>query len=104
MAAENYLSEGDMAVAESLYVDAAAKMRDIIAQVSRATGVSADAILGDSRVANIAAARQMVMSIAQRQGMSTTRIGKLLQRDHTTVMHGIAAHEKRVRSIAQSTE
>lgn len=104
MGDEGYLSADDIAVAKRLYVASAEKMRDILKQVSRETGVSVDAILGSSKVAAISAARQMVMAISAREGMSTTRIGKLLQRDHTTVMHGIAAHEKRVRSIAQSTE
>jgi chromosomal replication initiation ATPase DnaA len=35
------------------------------------------------------------MWLASRAGHSTTAIGRELGRDHTTIMHGIKAHEKR---------
>ncbi len=70
-------------------------VRQIAAQVSEATDVPYKAIMGVRRDARTVQARQLVMYIARRQGLSLTRIGMAMNRDHTTVMHGIRAEEKR---------
>jgi chromosomal replication initiation ATPase DnaA len=40
-------------------------------------------------------ARQELMFVLREQGLSWELVGQCLCRDHTTVMHGYAAHKKR---------
>ena len=70
-------------------------MREIVAQVSRETGVAVADIMGDSRNRNIASARQRAMFIGHERGLSTSQIGAYLSRDHTSVLHGIRREKER---------
>lgn len=48
-------------------------------------------LLGECRTADIVIARQAAMALGRRVlGYSLIRIGRLMHRDHTTVMHGIS--------------
>lgn len=51
--------------------------------------VSAQDILGESRTRSIAQARQVVFYRLHTSGFSLSQIGRLLQRDHSTVLHGV---------------
>lgn len=62
-------------------------------QVMRATAayydISAEALTGPSREMRFARARQVGMYLARRlTPQSTTAIGRVFKRDHTTVLHG----------------
>lgn len=70
-------------------------IRQIALAVAEETGVPFKAIMGVRRDARTVQARQLVMYIARRQGLSLQRIGYAMCRDHTTVLHGIRAEEKR---------
>ena len=62
----------------------------IIDTVWRETGVTRDAILSRSRDMKTTQARQLVMWLARwHTGMSFPRIGQMLGRDHSTVMHAV---------------
>lgn len=53
-------------------------------------GAPRDLVLGVARQADVALARHVAMALGQRcLGYSLPRIGKLLHRDHTTVLHGV---------------
>ena len=65
------------------------KIRTIIREVAKITGVSQDDILSSKRDRVTARARQMVMWKAHREGHSLTQIGTVLDRDHTSVLHGV---------------
>jgi chromosomal replication initiation ATPase DnaA len=68
----------------------------IVREVSDATGIAAADIYGKSRMADIVRARQMVMYIARHNTkMSMQQIGKALNRDHSTVSHGVRAEAAR---------
>lgn len=67
----------------------------IVQQVARETGVSAEAIRGTSRKREVAHARQRVMFLLRQRGWSYPRIGWQLNRDHTTVQHGVRAERER---------
>lgn len=67
----------------------------IVAEVSAATGISANEIMGRKKWGQISAARQMVYYIALRNGLSLPAIGRVFGRDHTTVLHGINAEKAR---------
>ena len=70
-------------------------MGEMAAEVAAATGVSVEALLGQSRVGEIAQARQALMHRAHAAGRGLSQIGRWLDRDHSTVLHGVRAHEKR---------
>ena len=71
-------------------------MSQIVDQVSSLHCVSRADILGTSRVAKIICARQHCYTLARQGGKSFLAIGRFFNRDHTTVIYGIKAHEKRV--------
>jgi chromosomal replication initiation ATPase DnaA len=68
----------------------------IIQQVCRAHGLPVPWVLGKSRVQRIVRARQEIMWKLNLLGLSMPQIGKRLNRDHTTVLHGIRKHQKRI--------
>jgi chromosomal replication initiation ATPase DnaA len=72
------------------------KIRTIIAHVAKITGVPQDDILSPKRDRVTARARQMVMWKAHQEGHSLPAIGKVLQRDHTSVLHGVRAINRRL--------
>jgi chromosomal replication initiation ATPase DnaA len=62
----------------------------IIDLVAAEFEVLREAIISERRDAEPALARHVVMALAQRQlAYSLPRIGRLIGRDHTTVLHGI---------------
>jgi hypothetical protein len=70
-------------------------VRQIASAVAEQTDVPFKAIMGVRRDTRTVQARQLVMYIARRQGLSLARIGYAMCRDHTTILHGIRAEEKR---------
>lgn len=72
-----------------------ARVDAIVRAVSEATGISRIAIYSQSRRREIAHARQIVMHEAHKQGLSVNQIARALNRDHTTILHGIRAEETR---------
>jgi chromosomal replication initiation ATPase DnaA len=59
--------------------------------VAQAFNVDRGAVLGHSRAANVAAARQLLYWLLRQDGMSYPAIGALVGRHHTTIMHGVRA-------------
>lgn len=73
-------------------------MRSILRHVAEETGVSAAELIGQGRKASIVRARQYAMyRMRQETRQSLPQIGAFLGgRDHTTVLHGVRAHAKRM--------
>jgi hypothetical protein len=68
----------------------------VASAVAAEFGVTLEDLLGERRHAPIAEARQVAMALGQRCcGYSLPRIGRLLRRDHTTVLHGIRTVARR---------
>lgn len=64
--------------------------RKIAVSMARRYGASVDDIFGRRRFPEAVAARSHVWSILyQEHGYTMARIGRIWQRDHTTIMHGI---------------
>lgn len=61
----------------------------ILAQVADAHGLTPDDLRGPSRVGPAVIARRHAMAALSAAGASTTAIGRALNRDHTTVSHGL---------------
>ncbi len=67
----------------------------IVACVAERFGVTVDQIMSDTRKQPIAAARQAAMrAIWVKYGDSTPVIGRMFNRDHTTVMHALGKINK----------
>lgn len=63
--------------------------REIIARVAKLHDVEPDEITGPSRAPELCEARRSVMLELKAKGWSTPRIGRLLNRDHSTVVYGL---------------
>ena len=78
--------------------------RSIIAEACEAHGVSTASIMGISRAQSIAFARQHCYWKMWKAGMSFTDIGKVLNRDRTTVRHGVAMIARAMHCQARAKE
>lgn len=59
--------------------------------------VTRDTLIGRRRTRSIAEARHHLMWILRVVlGLSLPRIGSLLERDHTTIIHGVRKHAERM--------
>lgn len=67
----------------------------IVERVAEDAGVKTADILGESRIQPVAHARQRVYAVARDAGFSLTHIARAMGRDHTSIIHGIRAEEKR---------
>jgi chromosomal replication initiation ATPase DnaA len=72
--------------------------RHIVIEQAQIYNVQPSDIMSLCRIAGISKARHAVMWNIKKSipGISDRQIGNLLDRDRTTVIHGIAAHEKRM--------
>lgn len=73
-------------------------MRTITRAFAEDTDFSVAQLIGPCRSQSLARARQELMWILRRQGRwSLPQIGRFLGcRDHTTILHGVRAHQKRL--------
>ena len=72
-------------------------MGDVLAAVAAEFAVPVEAIRGRRKTQQVAWARQAAMWVARRHtAASLPRIGQLLRRDHSTVLHGVRATEARI--------
>ena len=85
--------QAETAAGRSLRLDNISMM---VVDVAAEAGIPPAAILGPRRDKRTAQARQAVMYMARLDGHSLNDIGRVLSRDHTTIMHGIKAHEARM--------
>lgn len=74
-------------------------IREVINKAGQLYGVSSDDILGKSRAAELIKPRFAVYYLLnKRLGLSHVEIGKIMQRDHTSVMAGIKRAEELIGS------
>jgi len=66
-----------------------ARIADIVTLASEMALVNRQAILGRSRVHRVVRIRQACMAVARENGHSLCQIGRVMNRDHSTVSHGI---------------
>lgn len=65
------------------------ELSQLIGTVALMCGVDQSLILGRARHFAASEPRQIAMWVAYRRGYSTVQIGAALNRDHTTVLHGL---------------
>lgn len=68
---------------------AAATGLELVAQIARQYGLTASDLIGPSRVRSVCIVRWRAMKALRDKGRSLSSIGRLLRRDHTTVIHGL---------------
>ena len=92
----DYLTSADMDRAEQIRRLAPVNEVSAIAEaVALLIGLTVDDIMGRRRGQPAVEARQLVMYVAWRRGFSKCAIGRAMDRDHSTVVHGIRAEAER---------
>jgi hypothetical protein len=80
-------------------VDTRVLIEDVIVAVAEESGHTRDEIVSDRRQRSLVIARQVAMHLSRAHTLrSLTEIGRRLRRDHTTVIFGIQAHQRRAQS------
>lgn len=69
-------------------------IREIAVDVCRGHGIPLSQVLSESRVRRIARVRQEIMWRSYEAGHSLPKIGRVLNRDHTTVLWGVRQYER----------
>jgi chromosomal replication initiation ATPase DnaA len=68
-------------------------MAQIAQAVSLAHGITVADLRGPSRLKPVSEARQEFMALAMGEGrFSSPQVGRWLNRDHSTVLHGVKRH------------
>lgn len=69
---------------------------DVLKVVAKETSVTVEDIISKTRIQNITEARQLFCYvIRERYGIPFVKIGKLINRDHATILHSVKAHKNR---------
>lgn len=71
------------------------RLSAIAGPIAEAYGIPLSDMRGESKERRFVWPRQEAMLAMREAGFSTPRIGQFFRRDHSTVMHGIAAARKR---------
>ena len=71
------------------------RSRGLLEPVLQRHGITWKQVAGKVRVTAIVAARHECMWVLRHAGMSFPKIGRFMNRDHTTVLHGVRQHELR---------
>lgn len=71
----------------------------IVKDVAKARGFSAQELLGASRNQNLVLARHEAMYLCSKSGKSYVLIGRIFGKDHTSVMHGVRKHAERLERL-----
>ena len=89
------LTSAEIAACKAVASSAHTRARPVILAILKECRVTVEELTSDTRTDRIAHARQIIMAALHDRGFSTTEIGGLLGRDHTTVIHGIRAANAR---------
>lgn len=73
----------------------------IINKVASEHGVTFEDVMGNSRMQHVIYARHECFNALQNAGLSSSQVGRLMGRDHTTVLHGAKRHRERASRLAR---
>ena len=73
------------------------RYRNLIKTVAKAYGFTYEDMIGRNKTHYCVVARQHCYATLLNCGLSYSAVGRLMDRDHTTVMHGIEQHEYRIK-------
>ena len=100
---ERTLTAVDLARCDCIAALGAGAVKPFVDAVSAATGIAARRFYSEERTAQISEARQLVMFVAHQSGVSIRKIALGLNRDRSTVLHGIRQEEQRRTRIEGKT-
>ena len=89
----SFLTDADRAQIRDIHKRAS--IRQITREVCEEAEIPVCLVLGPGRDAHLCRVRETIYDIATRHGFSLTQIGRVFQRDHTTVMSGLRNIRKR---------
>lgn len=76
----------------------------VIAIVSHLTDLTVEEIRGEGRNSKTLAARCAIANILRfHLGYSTPHIGRILKRDHSTILHSLRKHSPAIKSLIENT-
>ncbi|WP_103173750.1 helix-turn-helix domain-containing protein [Paracoccus sp. SY] len=88
-----FLTDADRAAIQ--LIKQRSKVRAIAKQVCDETGMDYALVMGRCREAHICQVRHLIWAIAQQNGASLAQIGRVFNRDHTTILSGIQSEKRR---------
>jgi chromosomal replication initiation ATPase DnaA len=68
---------------------------EFVADISRQYKITTATLLGESRARHIVSARREVAEHLHDQGLSSVQIGRLLNRDHTSILHLLKTNNRK---------
>jgi chromosomal replication initiator protein len=90
------LDPSDLHRARAISIRLPSKTHAAMREWSEACAIPLDVLLGPSRERWVVEARQGLMWVLRnRLGLSFPEIGRAMKRDHSTVVHGVKAEERR---------
>lgn len=91
------LQEMDVCIGcgQPLIKSPAAKYRHIISELAAAHGVEFAEVMGDCRTKLLVEARQACFAMLMGLGLSSAHVGRMMNRDHSTVLYGVKQHRMR---------
>ena len=91
----------EQAARQELWHKAKSSLPDMLEQVAAGLGEPLVLLLGDSRLSPLVWHRQAAAAIVYRlTGASTTRVGRMMNRDHTTIVNSIRRMEHHIDAVA----
>ena len=76
----------------------------VLKEIADLHGVSLELMKGDARNGNLVKARQHAYYELHLLGFSSSHVGRIMRRDHSTVLHGIRVHKDRMRRMDEAEE
>jgi chromosomal replication initiator protein len=95
---EEELERGHERALEPLHPHTRPSLNAVAQAIAAEYGLPMATVLGRSRYAHVAHARQALYAALRAQGLSLPAIGRFMQRDHTTILYGIQAHRERLKA------
>lgn len=81
------------------------RWRRILAEVAKAHGLTTADLIGQRRARHVIRARQEAYHRLYRETkLSLPEIGRRMKRDHTSILHGVRAHHRRLKAARAATE
>lgn len=77
---------------------------ELCANVGAAYSVTLEQLQGASKEGSIVKARAHCYALLMKLGLSSARIGRLLNKDHSTVLHGAKKHAERIAKSRKATQ
>ena len=75
---------------------------DLVKAVAQEFGLHYQTIIRARRDKHLHLARMTVMQIMTKRGLTTTKIAQFLNRDHSTIVHGLGVYERKATELSRA--